>query len=161
MTYYYCYKPCNLSFSTNWVADIGYLWEKKVFSSSSWNAPIECCQVQIKRRLIKNSFPYECEPVRTRLISIFIDSVSTAINLTLTLIPLSHFQQWSCHFHLLDTLTIFHRLVLLIILCPFYPYKDCDTSQRTNMLPFSLCPYMHKFWLYVRIFFCMRNIHLI
>ena len=74
MTCYYCYKPCNLSFSTNWMVDIGYLWEeKKVFSSSSWDAHIECCQVQIKRKLIKNNFPYECEheQVRTILISFF------------------------------------------------------------------------------------------
>jgi hypothetical protein len=75
------------------MVDIGYLWEeKKVFSSSSWDARIEF-EVKIKRKLIKNNFPYECEPVCTSLISFFIDSVTTAINLALTLIPLSHFQQ--------------------------------------------------------------------
>src|SRR6478609_5818594 len=51
------------------------------------------------------------------------------------------------HFPLLYILTIFHRLVFLRLICPFYPYKDCDMNQRTSMLPFSFYLYINKFWL--------------
>ena len=65
----------------------------------------------------------------------------------LILVLKSLFLQWWCHFHPSDTLAIFHRLVFLTILCPFYLCKDCDMNQRTYMLPFSLYFYIHRFWL--------------
>ena len=80
-------------------------------------------------------------------LSYYIDYVSNALDLALTLILLSHFRRWSCRFHLLDTLIIFRRLVFLTILCPFYLYKDYDKNQRKNMLPSFLYFYMYKFWL--------------
>lgn len=82
-----------LSFSTNWIVDKDICGRRRKCFLHLLGMPVSSVEVKIKRKLIKNNFPYECEPVCTSLISFFIDSVTTAINLALILIRLSHFQQ--------------------------------------------------------------------